>query len=139
MTKRVLADTGAIVAYLSRSDQWNRAAVSLFESLQKPLYTCEAVVTEACFLMSGGYKGAKQVLELLANDILRLEFSLDREFQAIVRLMEKYDDVPMSLADACLVRMSELFPDSEVFTFDGDFNIYRRNGRQRIPTLPLNY
>ncbi|HNG34544.1 MAG TPA: pilus assembly protein, partial [Blastocatellia bacterium] len=54
---------------------------------------------------------------------------------AVSKLLEKYADVPMSFADACLVRMSELYPDSAVFTLDSDFKIYRRNGRQAIPLI----
>lgn len=49
--------------------------------------------------------------------------------------MRRYADVPMSLADACLVRMSELSDDASVLTLDSDFRIYRRLGRQAIPLL----
>jgi predicted nucleic acid-binding protein len=52
-----------------------------------------------------------------------------------LNLIDKYDDVPMSLADACLVRMSELAADPLVLTTDADFRIYRRNGRQMIACL----
>jgi uncharacterized protein len=54
---------------------------------------------------------------------------------ALRRLMTRYATVPMSLADSCLVRMSEIYPKSHVFTLDSDFRIYRRNGRQMIPTI----
>jgi predicted nucleic acid-binding protein len=52
-----------------------------------------------------------------------------------LRLMEKYADVPMSLADACLVRMSEAASDAVILTTDRDFRIYRRHGRQVVPCL----
>jgi predicted nucleic acid-binding protein len=49
--------------------------------------------------------------------------------------MERYSSIPMSLADACLVRMSELEPRATVISLDSDFKIYRRNRRQVIPVL----
>ena len=58
----------------------------------------------------------------------------------VSRLLERYKNVPMSLADACIVRMAELRAKSVVFTLDSDFAIYRMNSRQRIPTLsPRNW
>jgi predicted nucleic acid-binding protein len=55
--------------------------------------------------------------------------------KSLANLLTKYANVPISLADACLVRMSELHENSVVFTFDRDFKLYRRHGRQVIPTL----
>ncbi len=136
MSRRVLADTGAIVAYLSARDQWNKNAVELFRSLPKPFYTCEAVLTETCFLLRGAENGPGRVFQLLSNGILAIEFGITTEITSIDRLIRKYKDVPMSLADACLVRMSELAPESSVFTFDTDFTIYRRNKNMRIQTVP---
>ena len=55
---------------------------------------------------------------------------------AVGRLLRRYASLPMDLADACLVRLSELHADSVVFTIDSEFrDVYRRNGRQVIPTL----
>lgn len=136
MIRRTLADTSAIVGYLSVRDQWHRRAYSHFETLPKPFYTCEAVITESCFRVSATPGGVNKVLGMLASGIVLIGFSLDAEIERVMRLIKKYEDVPMSLADACLVRMSELEPDSAVFTFDGDFGIYRRNGRRRIETIP---
>ena len=61
-----------------------------------------------------------------------------REFgmlDAVIRLLQKYADVPMSLADACLVRMTEVYSDPVLLTTDSDFRIYRRHGRQTIPSV----
>jgi predicted nucleic acid-binding protein len=60
---------------------------------------------------------------------------LEDEAAAIERLIAKYSDVPMALADACLVRMAEMYSRSFVLTVDGDFRVYRMNGRQMVPTL----
>ena len=64
-----------------------------------------------------------------------MDFALEEEVTTVAASVERYADVPMSLADACLVRMSELRTDSRVFTLDDDFRLYRRNGRQTIPLI----
>ena len=58
-----------------------------------------------------------------------------RERQALWKLIRKYEDLPMSLADACLVRLAELHPAARVFTLDSHFRVYRKNGRQQIPVI----
>ena len=75
------------------------------------------------------------LLELVARDIITIDFRLHPELDAVRTLMRKFASVPISLADACLVRMSELEPDSTVLTLDSDFRVYRRNRRQVIPTI----
>ncbi len=64
-----------------------------------------------------------------------LTFDLDDELERVVGLMEKYADVPMSLADACLVRMTEALADPVLLTTDTDFRIYRRHSRQAVPCV----
>ncbi len=75
------------------------------------------------------------VLDLFGRGALALSFSLGDEVTAVSRLLNRYQNVPMSLADACIVRMAELQANSVVFTLDSDFAIYRLSSRQRIPTL----
>jgi hypothetical protein len=53
----------------------------------------------------------------------------------VLNLLQKYSDVPMSLADACLVRMTETLPDPVILTTDSDFRIYRRHSRQMVPCM----
>ena len=104
--------------------------------IEPPLLTCEAVVVEACFLARRLVRdGQNKVLEIVRRGTLDLSFSLSGEIDQAVRLAKKYSDVPMSLADACLVRLSELHPAGLLLTLDRDFTIYRRSRRQRIPLL----
>ena len=60
---------------------------------------------------------------------------MEDEIERLVELQRAYADVPMSLADACLVRMTELHEEARVLTTDSDFRLYRRNRRQVIPLL----
>lgn len=136
MTK-ILADSGVITAFLHRQDQWHDSVKGIFLKLPKPFITCEAVITEVCYLLRSTFIGEKAVLEFIANDVLRIDFSLSAEVERVLSLMKKYEDVPMSLADACLVRMSELYTDSAVFTIDSDFQVYRRDRNKSVPCIDL--
>jgi hypothetical protein len=75
------------------------------------------------------------LLDLVAAGTLAVEFALMSELAAVRRLVARYRDRPMSLADACLVRLAELFDDAEVITLDRDFSIYRKHGRQTVPLI----
>jgi uncharacterized protein len=97
--------------------------------------TCEAVLAEACFLLRRVSGGREAVLELVERRLLRVALRIEEEAAALLRLLKRYDTVPISLADACLVRMAERLPDGRVMTLDSDFRIYRRHGRQVIPLL----
>jgi len=131
----VIVDTGPIVALLNSSDTHHAWTRDLLATIEPPLITCEAVVSEACFLLRRIRRGPDAVLELIERDVIAVDFSLRAELPAIRKLMDKYSSVPMSLADASLVRMSELKTKSKVLTLDSDFKIYRRNKRQQIPSL----
>jgi len=90
-------------------------------------------LTEAFHLI--GDSGAARFKDLLRRGVLTLSFDLGDQLEPVLGLLDKYSEVPMSLADACLVRMSETLPDPLVVTTDTDFKIYRRHGRQVVPCL----
>ena len=100
-----------------------------------PLRTCDAALSEAMFLLQQTRTGIGPLLELLERGVVIPEFNVRAELPTLLRLLRRYKDVPMSLADSCLVRMAELFADSSVFTLDSDFRIYRKHGRQSIPLI----
>ncbi len=135
MRKNVILDTGPLVALLNRRDRHHHWAKDQWAEIDPPLLTCEAVLAEACFLVQPFAVGQTAVLEMVRRSVLDLSFGLAEEAAAVSRLLKKYQDVPMSLADGCLVRMAERHSKSVVFTLDSDFKIYRKYRRQRIPTL----
>jgi predicted nucleic acid-binding protein len=97
--------------------------------------TCESVISEAWFLLRGTEVGRRSLLNLIERGGLRVNSELGQEMPHVLGLLRRYADVPMSLADACLVRMSESTADCTVLTLDSDFRIYRRYRRQKIPLL----
>ena len=133
MPKNHIADSSALVALLSRDDQHHDWMAAQADSLPWPWLTCEPAVTEAFHLV--GDRGTARLKDLLRRGVLTLSFDLGDQLEPVLGLLDKYSDLPMSLADACLVRMSETLPHPVVITTDADFNIYRRHGRQVVPCL----
>ena len=135
MRNKILLDTGPLVSYLKRQDKYHSWAVTEWGKSQLPLFTCEAVISEACFLLHRTYGGEEAVIALLKSGVIKIPFHLTEEIEAIGNLMQRYQNIPMSLADACLVRMSELIPGSSILTLDSDFRIYRKNQQEMIDLI----
>jgi len=133
MVASVLVDTGFLVALLRRDDAHRRWAAAEVQRLPPPWSTCEAVLAETFHLL--GLRGAPALEALLRRRAVVLAFRLADDLESVLRLMRKYAQVPMSLADACLVRMTETVGDVALLTTDSDFRIYRRHGRQAIPCV----
>ena len=133
MEEVTLMDTGPLVALLDANEQHHEWALAEWRNLSAPALTCEAVITESAFLLNRNGCSPARLLTMIERGALRLDFSLAREAGLIRDLMDHYADVPMSLADACLVRLSEKHDRCRVFTLDSDFRIYRRHRRRAIP------
>ena len=134
---RLIVDTGPLVAYLRESDRHHAWTRQQFQHWPTPYWTCEPVITEAAFLLHrfGGQRGTDILMNWLERGILRTGLGVADESARLRALLSRYADVPMSLADACLVRMAEMDAGSVVATIDSDFLIYRKNGREAIPLL----
>ncbi len=135
MKPSILLDTGPLVAFLHAGDAHHQWASEQFRQFEAPLLTCEAVVAESCHLLRRIPGAPSRVLELIGRGAVKVGMSLEHEVAAIQALHHRYRDRPASLADVCLVRMSELLDPSIVLTLDSDFYVYRRLGRKSIPLL----
>jgi predicted nucleic acid-binding protein len=135
VAERTIVDAGPLVAFLNRRDTHHEWARAEFGRRPPPFHTCEAVLSEAEHLVCGGGGNPLEVLELLRRGALTIRFDIEAEVERLLALQRTYRDQPMSIADACLVRLTELHPNSRVFTTDSHFAVYRRNGRQVIPLL----
>ena len=131
----MLLDTGPLVGYLNRRDQHHDWAVACWAALYDPFWTCESVLSEAIFALHSEGVDPEPIFSLIERGLIRLAFAAEEHRADVFRLLRKYSDQPMSLADACLVRMSELKRESVVFTLDTDFKVYRRHGRDAIPLI----
>jgi predicted nucleic acid-binding protein len=133
MAGNLLVDAGFLVALLSRRDSHHPWAVTQANQYAPPWRTCEAVLSEAFHLL--GKRGSPALSALLQRRALLVNFDFNDDMESVLRLLQKYYDVPMSLADACLVRMTETRSDPIVLTTDSDFRVYRRHSRQVIPCV----
>ncbi len=131
--KNVIADSSALVALISRDDAHHSWIGAQVDSLLWPWVTCEAALSEAFYLL--GSRGNSQLIAMLKRGAVKPGFDLADEVQTVTALLQKYSDVPMSLADGCLVRMTEILADPLLLTTDADFRIYRRHSRHTIPCL----
>ena len=130
----ILADTGPLVALIHQDDNEHSICKETFLTFSEPLGTVWPVLTEAMYLLSFSWvaqnalwemtqAGAVEILSLGTDDVARMR-----------ELMRKYRDLPMDLADACVVRMTELYDRCKVWTVDrADYTAYRRYGRQTVP------
>lgn len=132
---RIIVDTGPLVAYFNRQDRWHRWVADQMAALNPPLLTCEPVITEACFLIQRAGGRPADLIRKITQRSIEIGIDLEEDASGIESLMQRYADTPMSLADACLVRLTERVSDCRLFTLDSDFEHYRRNGRQVIPLL----
>ena len=133
MPSTCIVDSGVLVALLDPREEHHLWARETLARQSLPWFTCESVLSEALFLLHEPHLRALD--QLLRERHLRLALNLAEELRQVLDLRAKYASVPMSLADACLVRMSETLPDPLVVTTDADFRIYRRHSRQVIPCL----
>ena len=133
--KSWIADTGPLVALLDRSDAYHSWAVECFRAIRPPIIVCEAVIAESLHLLSDLRPSTAGLQRLQQEGIIQVDFNFDAQAKVVWSLMDKYQDVPMDFADACIVRMAELTPKATVWTLDSDFTIYRMNRRKQLPLL----
>ncbi len=135
MISDAIVDTGALVAFLDRAERHHAWIVERIKNLEPPLLLCEPVIVETLYLLSGSPRAHDAVFRLIEKGALRLSFRIDEHVDALRRLMDKYRDTPMSLADACIVRMAEIHDRHAVVTLDSGFLIYRKHGRSPLTLI----
>ncbi|HKV22956.1 MAG TPA: PIN domain-containing protein [Candidatus Acidoferrum sp.] len=123
--KPVLLDTGIIIALLNWRESSHKAAASAVVEIGGPLITCEAVITESCYLLRNVAGAAQTVLENVARGLFQIPFQLPREAPAVKWILRKYADRRIDFADACLIRLAEAFDTGDILTLDRDFETYR--------------
>ena len=126
-----IADTGFLVAFARSQDVHHGWALRVAEQVTEPLLTCEPVLAETAFHL----RDAALVLEMIAEELINLSFDCRDHLPQLAALARRYADRQPDLADLCLIRMSELYPNHRVITVDQDFRIYRRNKREVIPII----
>jgi predicted nucleic acid-binding protein len=132
---RAIVDTGPLVAFFDRAERHHRWVADRIEELEAPLLMCEPVLTETMYLLARYANAQDALLELLQNGALSLAFAIEEHVDSLRKLLQTYADAPMSIADACVVRMAELHERHSVLTLDSDFSIYRKHGRTPLTLI----
>lgn len=132
---RAIVDTGPLVAFFDRSERHHDWAAAQIEALEAPMLVCEPVLAEACYLLGRFPRAQDALLALLQNGALQIAFEIDEHVGELRKLMQKYRDTPMSLADACILQMAEMNEQHLVFTLDSDFTVYRKRGRTPLELI----
>jgi predicted nucleic acid-binding protein len=135
----VLLDTGVIVALLDRSERYHRASVEALESITSPLVTCEAVISESCYLLRHLPGAAEAIIANVSEGIFQIPFHLSRSAPGIPKILRKYRDREVDLADACLIWLATELRTGRILTLDSDFRVYRWAGNRHFDLLlPLS-
>jgi len=132
---RAIVDTGPLVAFFDKSERYRAWVVARVDESDAPLPVCEPVLTETFYLLARFPRAQDALFDLLRNGALRVAFRLKEPVGALDRLLREYRDTPMSLADACVVRMAEIHENRVVLTLDSDFTVYRKHNRVPIPLM----
>jgi predicted nucleic acid-binding protein len=129
---KAIADTGFLVAFANRRDQYHFWALEVARQVSEPLLSCDAVLAETAFHLGS----AGIVLSFIRDGLVRPAFDLAGQVPRLAELASRYADRSPDLADICLIRMSELYPRYHVITTDvSDFRVYRRGKREAIPLI----
>lgn len=131
----VIADSSALLALISEDVEHHDWAVAQWDLIDPPALLCEAVISEAAFLLKREGAETDALFEFLETGAFEIAFSVADHLHDVRALMKRYQNLPMAFADACIVRMAELNQNAIVFTLDSDFTIYRKHGNKVIPLL----
>jgi predicted nucleic acid-binding protein len=131
----ILLDTGVIVALLDRSELRHRECVKSIEAIDAPLVTCEAVITEACYLVRRLRGAREEILKSVAAGTFHIPIQLSDCATAVEGILRKYRDREMDLADACLVHLASELRSGEILTLDRDFLVYRWGGKHSFHSI----
>ncbi len=127
----IIMDTGPLVAYIRRRDKYHHWARQVFAGLSQEIWCCEAVMSEAAFLLAPPSQGTARLLGIA--DRMVFPFAYKEQKEVVDALMLKYRNVPMSFADAGLVAIFK--PGTKILTVDSDFLIYRTLDGQPLDVI----
>jgi predicted nucleic acid-binding protein len=135
----VLLDASVIVALLDRRDRYHRACAEYFSGPKRRLVTCEAVISESCFLLASNLEAQTRILQNVAEGIFEIPFAFFPSASSVLTTLRKYSNIPASFADACLIEMADQLDTGDILTVDSDFKYYRwRRNRRFNLLIPLD-
>jgi predicted nucleic acid-binding protein len=136
---QVLLDSSVLVAWMDKRDRRHRACAAVRPSLRPPLLTCEAVITESCYLLQAIPGAAEDILANVAKGTFQIPLRVSECASNVQQILHKYRDTPADFADACLIHMADQLNTGDILTLDRDFKHYRwRRTRKFNMLIPLD-
>jgi hypothetical protein len=133
----ILIDTGPLVAFFDASDRYHETCLDILKEMEEPLCTTWPVITESFYLLDFSYKAQDNLWQFLIRGGVEIANPEPVSWDRCRALMEKYQDLPMDLADASLVVVAEAKRIRRIFTLDHkDFSVYRPSHARRFELIP---
>jgi uncharacterized protein len=131
----ILIDTGVIFALFDQNEGAHERCVRTLESIHRPLVTCEAVITESCYLLRRRRDAVDAVLANVKTGFFGIPLQISIAASQIREIFRKYRDTPCDFADACLIAMADHLNTGDILTLDSDFAHYRWRRNRRFRNL----
>ncbi|AOY60082.1 MULTISPECIES: type II toxin-antitoxin system VapC family toxin [Desulfococcus] len=135
MMKKVLIDSGPLIALFDASDRYHHESLEFIKTNKHPLVTTIASITETLHLLDFNRNAQIDFLEWIGRGGVEIYDIQNKDFHRLKALTEKYRDLPMDFADSCLVYIAEQLNIDTIATIDRDFSVYRIKGRKKFKTL----
>lgn len=136
--KNTLIDAGPMIALFNSDDKYHTGIMDLLKNYRGILSTSWPVITEVCYMLSYNTDVLADFLKWINRGGAKIEDIAIQDLERIIGLLRQYSDVPMDLADASLIIISERSNIMDIITIDPDYCIYRTAGKQMLNNI-FNY
>lgn len=133
--KNTLIDAGPIISLFDRSDKYHLASMAFLESFKGKLISTWPVITECMYMLRFSNKVQLNFLRWIYRGAITIVPIENDDLYRLTTLIEKYQDVPMDLADASLILVSEKLSVKDIITIDSDFYVYRTIRNQYLTNI----
>ncbi len=127
---KIIIDSGPLIALFDKSDKYHVSIVKFLKENKDELITSLASITETLYLLDFNVNAQLDFIEWIFKGAVLIENITNKDFAIIRALMNKYKDLPIDFADACLILLSEKLKINKIITIDSDFNIYKTCGKK---------
>ena len=130
--KNTLIDAGPLIALFNKNDKYHEKIKKFIKNYKGLLTTSWPVIAEVCHMLDFNIGAQIDFLKWIKLGGLKVEDIETEEIDKIIKLSEKYSDIPMDLADATLIVISERLGIKEIITIDSDYYVYRTTEKEML-------
>jgi predicted nucleic acid-binding protein len=131
----ILVDASFLVSVYDKQEPYHLQCMAVLDQVNRPLVTCEPVVTEAVYLLRRLPGAPQAILAGIREGQLEVPFQLAHGVNEVLAYYTKYRDTPADFADACLIAMADKLGTGDILTLDSDFMHYRWRRTRRFRLL----